>query len=223
LLKGLMTNKLKTLMIQEWIIRVQEPESNGPHPVIWLFHGWRGDEDSMSIFTSLLPKNYLILIPRGIYSAPKGGYSWVSPGDKKWLGLDSFIPALQKIKDLEENWPLNAPWADFNDLRVAGFSQGAALAYTYTLMYPMIVKAVAGLAGFLPEKLPLDDSLDKNNYSKIKVFISHGTKDRLVPIEKAKLAAQVFTDLGAEVTFCESDVSHKLSKDCFKGLEVFFN
>jgi phospholipase/carboxylesterase len=96
------------------------------------------------------------------------------------------------------------------------------MAYTYTINVPEKVKAVAGLAGFLPDGVYHTNDDNFYDFSTTKVYISHGTKDAIVPIDKAYEAARFFQDQGAEVTFCESDVGHKLNADCFKGLEVFF-
>ena len=215
-----MSENIKILEIHDWIIRCREPEGEGSHPVVWLFHGWMGDEDSMWIFASLLPEHFLVLAPRAPMASNNRGYTWVDEREEGWPRVESFQPVIGDLLELMENWPITAPWADFERFRLAGFSQGAALAYAFTLMHPKKVQAVAGLAGFLPRELEI--TAHSPAYESLPVYISHGTKDRLVPIEEARQTVQFFQEVGAEVTFCESDVGHKLSADCFKGLEVFF-
>jgi phospholipase/carboxylesterase len=83
-----------------------------------------------------------------------------------------------------------------------------------------VVQAVAGLAGFLP--VGVHPFSEDPALAGLPVYISHGNKDKLVPIAKAQEAVQLFDQAGAEVTFCESDVGHKLNANCFKGLEYFF-
>ncbi|MCJ7702545.1 MAG: dienelactone hydrolase family protein [Anaerolineales bacterium] len=211
---------MQLLQIQDWVIRFREPENAGPHQVIWLFHGWKGDEHSMEVFSSLIPEDYLILAPRGQYPTQIGGFSWYPIRENGWAPIEAFFPAVYELVDLMENWPLAAPWADFDRFHLAGFSQGAALAYTFTLLYPERVKALAGLAGFLPRNA--NDYLDNKDFRDKPVYIFHGTEDQIVPVEMAVAAAQFFNNAGSEVTFCESDVGHKLSVDCFKGLDSFF-
>ena len=215
-----MEKNVETLKIHDWILRYREPDSEGPHPVVWLFHGWMGDEDSMWIFASLLPKHFLILAPRAPLQSKNSGYTWYPEEQERWPTVDVFNPAIEGLVELMESWPLSAPWADFDRFRLAGFSQGSALAYAFTLTHPQKVKAVAGLAGFLPAEAEVH--ADPTTLAGLSVYVSHGTKDKMVPIEKAREAARFFDNLGAEVTFCESDVGHKLSADCFKGLEAFF-
>jgi len=210
---------LQTIRIGEWVIRCREPGGNGPHPAIWLFHGWMGDEDSMWIFASRLPDHFLILAPRGPHPQENGGYGWY-PDKKGWPTLEDFTPAIRDLLALMDRWPLTAPWGDFERFRVAGFSQGAALAYAFALLHPTRIEAVAGLAGFLP--LGAENPPGSRNLAGLTVYVSHGAQDPIVPVHLARQAAQFFDDVGAEVTFCESQVGHKLSADCFEGLEVFF-
>ena len=59
-----------------WVLRQRTPEGPGPHPLMLLLHGWTGDENAMWIFANRLPKNVLLVAPRGIYPTALGGYSW---------------------------------------------------------------------------------------------------------------------------------------------------
>ena len=101
-----------------------------------------------------------------------------------------------------------------------GFSQGAALAYTFALLYPEGVSSLAGLSGFLPDGAL---TLAKGQPLKRKpIFLAHGTQDELVPVKRARQAVKLLEQAGAQVTYCEDDVGHKLSVSCFRGLESFF-
>jgi phospholipase/carboxylesterase len=216
-----MKSDLQTLEIQDWVINFRESIGKGPFPVIWLLHGWEGDDDSMLIFTSKLPEDYLLLIPRGRFPTTTGGYSWYPIRDTGWPTLEKFSPVIYELVDLMDNWPISAPWGDFSAFRIAGYSQGAALAYGFMMLFPERISAVAGLAGFLPTisaNYPPGISLEGKT-----VYVSHGLEDDIVPMHKAREAVEFLIQAGADVTFCESEVGHKLSADCFKGLEVFFD
>ena len=182
----------------------------------------------MWIFASRLPEKYLLIAPRGLYKTPLGGYGWypIKQGvpidqaeDKPWPRVDDLRPAVEKLIGLIGAWPARPP-ADFTSLRIAGFSQGAALAYTFTMLYPEKVTALAGLAGFLPDGAA--SYLQGEPLMHLLVYVSHGVRDKLVPIARAWRAVEMLDGAGAQVSFCESDVGHKLSADCFKGMEVFF-
>ncbi len=217
----MMNRSLPTLEIGDWRIRYRKPVGEGPHPVLWLLHGWKGDENSMWIFAKMVPEHYLLLAPRGPYPEPGGGYSWYPLREPGWPPLENFIPAVYGLLELMEAWPLTAPWGDFERFRVAGFSQGAALAYSLALTHPQRVSGVAGLAGFLP--VGTRSYFQTQKLDHLKVYISHGNQDQIVPLEWAKKAVRRFDAAGAEVIFCESDVGHKLNANCFKGLEDFWD
>lgn len=175
----------------------------------------------MWIFASRLPDQYLLLAPRGLYTTRLGGYSWHSMTDHKvWPQVDDFRTAIDEFCLLMDTWPAQAPLADFSRFRIAGFSQGGAMAYSFAILHPKRVIALAGLASFLPDGAAT--YLQASHLKDIPIYISHGAKDHLVPVARARQAVHQLDRAGAEVHYCESNVGHKLSADCFKGMEAFF-
>jgi len=206
------------VVIKDWIVRTHIPEGGGPCPVFLLLHGWTGDENAMWIFTPRLPKNALILAPRGLYAAGMGGFSWYTEQARAWPKVEDFATAVERLLELLN--PALFPQGNFDELHLVGFSQGAAAAYAFTLLYPERVSSAAGLAGFMPEgakSLAVGGRL-----AGLPVFVTHGTRDRLVPVERGRESARILEEAGALVTYCEDDVGHKLSATCFRGLESFY-
>ena len=199
-----------------WVYRTSLEEGSGRQPVIVLLHGWTGDENSMWVFTPRLPVKRLFIAPRGLFPAAQGGYSWHAHLNG-WPRMDHFRPAVDGLLELLTD--RRFPEGDFSELHLVGFSQGAALAYAFTLLYPERVASLSVLSGFLPEGAATEPSTKRGNG--LPVFITHGTKDELVPVERARQAAETFQQAGAMVTYCEHDVGHKLSANCFRGLEIF--
>lgn len=213
----MMVDKEK-LVVDEVTVQVHKPVGVGGYPVLLLLHGWTGDEKAMWVFSSRLPKDMLMIAPRGIYNTPLGGYGWYPHRSTAWPWIDDFNHAIQILLNLLS--PLNFPEADFSKMHIVGFSQGAALAYAFALLQPMKVNSIVGLSGFLPEG---SEAIARNRPLMGKpAFIAHGSKDGLVPVGRARYAAQVLESAGAKVTYCEDDVGHKLSSSCFKGMEAFF-
>lgn len=207
------------ISIDNWVMRIQRPAGNGPYPVLLMLHGWTGDENSMWIFANRLPKDVLLIAPRGIYlSKSTGGYSWYAERTKPWPLINDFSEATEKLYNtLREQ---NFPEGDFAKIHLVGFSQGAALAYTMTIMHPERVASLAGLAGFLPDNSSA--WLENAKLQGLSVFIAHGTVDNLVPVERARESVELLEEAGASVTYCEDQVGHKLSAKCFRGLEAFY-
>ena len=209
-------NEIKSL--DNWMMRIHRPEGNGPLPVILLLHGWTGDEKSMWVFTPRLPNKTLMIAPRGLFTTSASGYSWHPDLSKPWPWMSDFQPAVEKLFAMISS--TDFPDGDFSQMHLVGFSQGAALAYSMAITSPERIASVAGLSGFLPDGASA--WLTSQRLKGMPIFITHGTEDTLVPVEKARLSADLLQGAGAAVTYCEDNVGHKLSAKCFRGLEAFY-
>jgi phospholipase/carboxylesterase len=171
----------------------------------------------MWIFSPRLPKNALLLAPRGIYPSPLGGYSWQPESENRSPWVDDFRPAAEALQEILV--PGCYSNADFSKLSIVGFSQGAALAYSIALLFPQRVHTIAGLSGFMPEGA---EALARNRPLQAKtVFVAHGRQDDLVPVSSARQSVALLELAGANVSYCEDDVGHKLGLACFRSLEAF--
>ena len=210
------------LELDGWHLKVRVPEAPGPHPVIFLNHGWTGDERSMWVFAAQMPKDALLVVPRALYPSTSdvhGGYSWVENRTDGWSAYADFAPAKAAFVALLARLPQELD-SDFSRFALVGFSQGAAFNYALALEHPQRVERLAALAGFAP-----DGSLDVAQaapLANVPVFIAHGAQDDTVPIDRAHTAAEIMQLAGANVHYCESDVGHKLGANCFSELRSFF-
>jgi phospholipase/carboxylesterase len=232
-----MDQPIYTAKLRDVVMKIRNPEGEGPHPVLFLLHGWTGDENVMWIIASRLPANYLMISPRGLYKSPLGGYAWHRHRSKHWPTVEEFYPAVEMLVDLQrvgnglqgaladvdhDNGYSQEAIArsDFSSVSLVGFSQGAALAYSFALLYPERVHLLGGLAGFMPEEV--DKLVARQSLGGKKVFITHGTQDEIVPVEKARRSVELMQQAGSEVMYCEQEAGHKLSASCFRALESFF-
>lgn len=201
----------------EWIVRVRQPNEAGSSRTVLMLHGLTGDETVMWIFAHSLPRDAWLFAPRAPLSAPGGGFSWLARTGE-WPTLEDFSSSAADLIEAFSRWSAQtgAPGESFD---VMGFSQGAALSYALAAFYPQRVNRVIALAGFLPIEDPLPGRYSSLNGKK--VYIAHGAKDATVPVEKARQAVSVLQTAGCDVTYCESEVGHKLSAACLKGLEAF--
>jgi phospholipase/carboxylesterase len=206
------------ILLDDWVIRSRVPEGKGPFPVFLMLHGWTGDEEAMWIFAPRLPKYAVLIAPRGLYEASPGGFSWYRDEARGWPRVEDFSEVVDRLLELLN--PAVFPQANFDALHLVGFSQGAAAAYAFTLMVPERVSSVSGLAGFMPVGASIYVSVKR--LKGLPAFVTHGTRDELVPVERGREAARMLEEAGALVTYCEDDVGHKLSATCFRGLENFY-
>ena len=208
------------LNYNNWTVRFRRGSQSAPRLLLML-HGWTGDENSMWVFVRNFPEDLWILAPRAPYAAEEGGYSWREPrpGTRGWPTLDDLQPAADAVMQLVDEFTLSnsiiAP--TFN---VIGFSQGAALTNLLLLRHPQRIYRAGVLAGFMPDGT--DQLIQTQPLKGKSVFVAHGTQDQMVSIERAQQQISLLENAGAQVSFCEAEVGHKVSADCLRGLQSFF-
>jgi len=211
------------LVYNGWTMRVRHA-TQAPARFMLLLHGLTGDENSMWIFANRLPADLWIVAPRGLYALKSGGYSWrplrsVQEQDLGLPSLSDLKPAAEGLIRLVDEISASTG-VDATRFEIAGFSQGGALANVLALLYPQRIHKAAVLAGFMPSGA--EDLLERRLLAGKQFFVAHGTQDNLVPFERARGSIELLEKGGAQVTFCEAEVGHKLSADCLRGLEAFF-
>ncbi len=204
---------------QGWTLRVR-PAAQGAARLLVLVHGWTGDENSMWVFTRNLKPQYYILAPRAPYETAPSGYSWRpdKEGRHSWPTLEDLKPAIGSLLNLVDAYAAESGM-DAAQFDAVGFSQGAVLVASLALLHSERIGRAGMLAGFIPqgaESLAQAHPLDGKPF-----FVAHGTQDPRVPVENARAAVQVLEEAGAQVTYCEDDVAHKLSLKCLRALESF--
>jgi phospholipase/carboxylesterase len=188
--------------------RVRVPKGSGPHPTLVMVHGLEGDEDVTWVFARTAGPEWLIASPRAPFAA-KSGYSWNSGGD--YDKPESYRDGLKALSQFIENLPNVYP-VNRSRFVMLGFSQGAAMSYVYTAnASEQRVKGVAALAGFLPP-------FAVDGLKGLPVLILHGTRDERIPVEDARRDRDALIAAGAQVTYVEDDVGHKIGSNGMQAL-----
>jgi phospholipase/carboxylesterase len=206
--------------INGWHFSVQFPEQNTPElRLMLLLHGYQGNENVMWLLTKPLPDNYLLIAPRAPIKNGDNQFIWheITP---QWPDIRTYRQLTDQLLIRVDQW-LDEREVKTNKFDVMGFSQGAVMAYALAFLNPERINRVAALAGFIPHAWQgqINMSVIKNK----PFFIAHGTQDEIIPIKKAHQAADLLKEKGAQVTFCEAEIGHKLSANCFNGLGEFFD
>ncbi|MDX9991782.1 MAG: hypothetical protein RBS68_06985 [Anaerolineales bacterium] len=202
--------------LEDWTYRLLPPEQPARR-LLLLLHGWTGDENSMWVFARNFPHDVWMLAPRAPFPAPSGGYSWREHLEGEHSLADLRATAANLIRFVE-GWGV-ANQVETSQFDVIGFSQGAAMTGMLGLLYPQRVRKLAMLSGFLPEGA---QELFPASFSPQKrIFIAHGTRDRMVSVERAQQAARLFERAGAQVEYCEADVAHKVGPECLRALAAY--
>ena len=195
--------------------------------VFVLVHGRAGNEQVMWVFSKAFAEfKPLTVSPQAPFvDHDKGGFSWwdvhkkIADQDKagKKAVLMPAVIAIEKFIDSLSD----AYNQEIEEIYAIGFSQGAGLLSTHSLIKPNLFSGVALLSGFIPRvieeqaaEICQEDKVFRPDY-----FIFHGSKDEVLPIEGAYSAKHTLESLGANVTFAEDEVGHKVSSSGIKALQ----
>ena len=215
-------NSTSLITFKDWTLRVHESTSASPR-LMFLIHGLTGDENSMWVFARNLSDDYWMVAPRALHPSQReqGGYSWRAPSEEAEdrPTMEQLRASAQALLGLVDEYAESVR-IDASTFDVMGFSQGAAMSSLLALLYPGRIRKVAILAGFVPGGL--EELVSQRPLEGKPFFVAHGTKDETVTIERARASIEILERAGAQVTFCEDDVGHKVSVNCLRALKSFF-
>ena len=213
-------NNTSLFSFKNWTLRIREATHPSPRLML-LIHGFTGDENSMWVFARDLPSHYWIVAPRGLHAGKPSGYSWRPPQFENMdgLSLDLLRSSAEALIQLVDEYSASAG-LDASVFDVMGFSQGGAMSSLLAFLYPQRVRKIGILAGFVPSGL--EELVSQRPLEGKPFFVAHGTKDEMVTIDRARASIELLEQAGANVTYCEDDVAHKISVTCLRSLKKFF-
>ena len=215
-------NNTSLISFKDWTLRIRESTDPSPRLML-LIHGLTGDENSMWVFAQNLPSRFWMVAPRAPYDSQmeQGGYSWNirDSGTVDRPSLEQLRPSAEALIRLVDEYSASIQ-VDAGTFDVMGFSQGAAMCSLLAFLYPQRIRKVGMLAGFVPGGL--EERVSQRPVEGKPFFVAHGTKDETVPIEAARASVAVLEQAGAQVTFCEDEVGHKVSVNCLRAMKSFF-
>jgi phospholipase/carboxylesterase len=187
--------------------QVREPEGD-PAGALVLFHGRGADEfDLYPLLDFLDPEKRLLgVTPRGPLSLPPGGAHWYALREVGFPDRQTFLTACRDVADWLDGFL--EQWAVGHDRTVlGGFSQGAVMAYSFSLGKGRPrPAALIGLSGFIPTV----DGFALDLSEAPPVAIGHGTFDPIISVEFARQARQTLEDAGVSVLYREYPLPHAI-------------
>lgn len=197
---------------------VREPKVKlDKNPLLLLLHGYGSNEEDLFSFANELPEEYYVISARAPYSLMYGAYAWYAinfdADENKFSDLNQARESRELvvtfINELIANYPIDA-----DKITLIGFSQGCILSYAIALSYPQKVQRIVGMSGYFNEEIAIED-YQKNNFSNLKIFASHGNVDQVVPVEWARKAKPILDNLGIENIYKEYPVGHGVAPQNF--------
>jgi phospholipase/carboxylesterase len=197
---------------------VREPKiKKEKNPLLLLLHGYGSNEADLFSFASELPEEYYIISARAPYDLSYGSYAWYAINFDADENKFSDIGQAKESRDLIatfigeliENYSIDA-----DNVTLIGFSQGSILSYAVALSYPEKVQRVVAMSGYLNPEIAID-GFENNDFSKLKIFASHGTVDQVIPVSWARKSPPILENLGIDVVYKEYPIGHGVSPQNF--------
>jgi phospholipase/carboxylesterase len=197
---------------------VREPKIKlDKNPLLLLLHGYGSNEEDLFSFASELPEEYYVISARAPYDLQYGSYAWYAinfdADEKKFSDLDQARTSRDLIADFIDELIVNYPIDAYN-ITLIGFSQGCILSYAVALSYPEKIKRAVLMGGYFNTEIA-KEGFEKNDFSKLKIFASHGTVDQVVPVDWARKAKPILDSLGIENVYNEYPIGHGISSGNF--------
>jgi phospholipase/carboxylesterase len=189
-------------------------EPNYAYPLLVFFHGHGGcEEQVLRLAPRLSRRNYICISLRGpqtLGPRPDGriGYSWGADGRCDAPTEDYVLGAIQQTR---RSYHVHS-----ERIYLAGFCEGATLAYRLALQYPERFAGVVALNGAMPRhggpllRLPAARSL--------RVLIGHGIANAVVPLAMARQDYRLFYSAGMDVRMNGYSTTHRLHPDMLRDV-----
>lgn len=187
------------------------------NPLLLLLHGYGSNEEDLFSFATELPDEYYVISVRAPHYLMYNSYAWYAinfdADENKFSdieqGKESRDLIVQFIDQLIEKYPVDA-----HKITLIGFSQGSILSYAVALSYPEKIQQVVAMSGYLNTEMAIDN-FEKNDFSSLRIFASHGTVDQVIPIDWARKTEPVLKELGIDVVYKEYPVGHGIAPQNF--------
>ena len=187
-------------------------------PLLLLLHGYGSNEEDLLSLAPHLDARLVCVSARAPYALDFGGFAWFNieigaegvrfdfaEAEESLVQVLSLVDALRR-----EHQPAR--------LFIAGFSQGASMALTAALRRPRDFAGAIALSGVCkPEMLPEDAAAVQN----LKVFMSHGRFDPVIPIAQARASKALLAPLGLDLQYREYDMPHAIAPPCLADLAAW--
>lgn len=202
---------------------IREPKTTVEKaPLLIMLHGYGSNEEDLFAFADDLPDELLIISVRAPYPmAPYGNawyaIHWQGSTNGKFSDDDQAVISREKIVQFLDEI-LEEYSVDADNVTLVGFSQGCILSLAVALSYPEKIKNVIALSGYLNKDI-LKEGFEKNDFSNLSVYSSHGTADQVIPVAWARRTKPFLDSLNIENTYSEFPVGHGVAPQNFRELK----
>jgi phospholipase/carboxylesterase len=205
-----------------YVYQVREPLKDGggaPAPVLLLLHGYGANVDDLFSFAPDLPADFRIVSLQAPIDLGHGQFAWyplrfeggraVADESRAQAAVDYIHGFLDFLK---ANYAVDA-----QRIYLMGFSQGTILSYAVALLHPGEIRGVAGFSGrMLASIRPAIQADDR--HKALRVFVTHGTEDQVIPLASGKEAVTYLQGLGVQPTFKTYRAGHTILPEMMRDM-----
>ena len=205
----------------ELLYTAHVPAGDGPFPTIFLLHGWGASaHDLIGLAPILHGGRALVLCPQGPVAIEPGpgmiGYGWfpLQPGQPPDPTAIRMAQGLIEIfiDDACAKFPV-----DPAKLVLAGFSQGGFMAYQVALSDPARWAGLMAMSSWLPAELA-EQVAPQPAHAKLQTLVVHGSKDPMVPIDRAYASRDALLRLSVPTVFREYEMAHEIRPEALRDI-----
>jgi phospholipase/carboxylesterase len=189
-------------------------EPNYPYPLLVFIHGHGGSEEQvLRLAPRLSRRNYICISLRGPQELGTGadgrpGFTWGPDGQCDALIEDYVLGAVEQTR---RNYHVHS-----ERIYLAGFCEGASVAYRLGLTFPEKVAGIISLNGSMPRRGgPL---LRLPQVRHLRVLIGHGIANSVVPLSLARQDYRLLFTAGVNVRLHTYAATHRLHPDMLRDV-----
>ena len=189
-------------------------EPNYPYPLLVFLHGQGGSEEQiLRLAPRLSRRNYICIGlrgPRPVDPRPDGrlAFSWGPDGPTDAL-VEEYV--FRAVEQTRRHYHVHS-----ERIYLAGFREGAALAYRLGLLHPERFAGVVSLNGVLPRGGPL---LRLPEVRRLRVLIGHGIANAVAPLPLARADFRLFYAAGLAVRMHTYPSNHRIHPHMLRDID----
>jgi len=215
--EGFYTSELSTfkaLPVRTFLPQSYEP--NYPYPLLVFFHGQGSNEEQiLRLAPRLSRRNYICISLRGpealgIQADGHAAYGWGSDGQ-----YDSMVEEymLRAVEHTCRTYHVHS-----ERIYLAGFCEGASLAYRLGLSMPERIGGLIAMNGLMPSPDTAGPIFRLDEMRGLRVLIGHGIANAIVPLSSARKDFRLLYSAGADIRFLTYPTTHRIHPQMLRDI-----
>ena len=192
---------------------------DGKPPLLLLLHGYGANEDDLFSLAPYLDERFMIVSARAPVVLQPMSYAWFNLGftPQGVIVNPEEVESSRRTIHTFIGEIVEAYECDPGAVYLMGFSQGAMMSLAVALTYPGSAAGVVAMSGrMLPQTL--SQIADKDALIGLPIFVAHGMRDTLLPINQGRDARVKLSELPVELTYREYDMGNEISYDSLQDI-----